>query len=164
MCDHWGAVFIVNDDVALAWCVDADGAHVGQDDLPLHETRRLLGPDRLIGLSTRTVEEAIEADRLGADYLGVGALFATPTKLEARIGGLDLLREVRTRVSRPLVAIGGIDAGNCREVFKAGADAVAVVRAVFAEPDVAGATRELLGIASRVKGAHQNHGDTEITN
>ncbi len=151
LCDRWGGVFIVNDDVALAWCADADGVHVGQEDLPLEETRRLMGPNKLLGLSTHSLDQALEADRLGADYLGVGAMFATPTKQEAHLGGIELLREVRAGVKRPLVAIGGIDAANCREVFRAGADSVAVVRAVFAQPDVVTATRELIEIARKVK-------------
>ena len=152
MCSERGAVFLVNDDVALAWAADADGVHLGQDDLPVQEARRLLGPTKLIGLSISALEEAREAERLGVDYIGVGAIYATPTKTDAELGGLDLLRRVRDVASRPLVAIGGIDAGNCRTVFRAGADAVAVVRAIFAQPSVAGATRELLEIAREAKG------------
>lgn len=148
LCRDREAVFLVNDDVALAWCVDADGVHVGQDDLPVEEARRLLGDQKLIGLSVSAVEEALEAERLGVDYIGVGAIFATPTKVDAELGGLELLRNVRNAVSKPLVAIGGIDAGNARTVFEAGADAVAVVRGVFAQPDVGRAARELLDIAA----------------
>lgn len=147
LCVQWGGLFLVNDDVALAWCADADGVHLGQDDLPAGEARRLLGHDKLVGLSVSAVEEAVEADRLGVDYLGVGAIYATPTKVEAELGGLELLRRVRGQVSKPLVAIGGIDAGNARDVFLAGADAVAVVRAISAQPDIADAARKLLRIA-----------------
>lgn len=151
MCSRAGAIFIVNDDVALAWCTDADGVHVGQDDLPVPEVRRLLGKDKLVGLSVSALDEALEADELGVDYIGVGAIYATPTKIDAELAGLDLLRAVRRRVNRPLVAIGGIDAGNAAEVFAAGADSVAVVRAVFGEPDVTEATRKLLAIARAAK-------------
>ncbi len=156
LCHDWGAVFVVNDDAALAWCADADGVHLGQDDLPTEEARRLLGPDKLIGLSISALEEALEAERLGADYIGVGAIFATPTKVDAELGGLQLLEKVRSRVARPLVAIGGIDALNARAVFQAGADSVAVVRGVFARPNVAEATRELLEIARRARSEGKN--------
>lgn len=151
LCAEWGALFIVNDDVALGWSADADGVHLGQTDLPVGEARRLLGPQKLIGLSISALQEAVEAERAGADYIGVGAIYATPTKVDAELGGLELLRRVRAAVAKPLVAIGGIDAGNCRTVFRSGADAVAVVRAVFAQPDVGGATRELLEIAREAK-------------
>ncbi|MGE5620113.1 MAG: thiamine phosphate synthase [Sphingomonadaceae bacterium] len=151
LCEARGAAFIVNDDVALAWAADADGVHLGQDDLPVEEARRLLGPEKLIGLSISALEEALEADRQGVDYIGVGAIFATPTKTDAELGGLQLLERVRWRVKRPLVAIGGIDALNAGTVFRAGADAVAVVRAVFARPSIADATRELLEIARRAR-------------
>lgn len=155
LCAEHGAAFIVNDDVALAWCADADGVHVGQDDLPVREARRLLGPERVVGLSVSALEEALEAVEAGADYIGVGAIYATPTKTDAELGGLDLLRSVRAAVRAPLVAIGGIDATNCVEVFRAGADAVAVVRAVFARPDVAAATRELLELARSARGSKE---------
>lgn len=152
LCHDWGAAFIVNDDVALAWCCDADGVHVGQDDLPVEEARRLLGEDKLIGLSISAVEEAMEAERLRVDYIGVGAIYATPTKVDAELGGLELLRAVRAAVSKPLVAIGGIDASNAAEVFAAGADSVAVVRGVFAQPSVGDAARKLLDIARTARG------------
>lgn len=152
LCDGWGALFIVNDDVALAWSADAHGVHLGQDDLPVGEARRLLGDRSLIGLSVSAVDQAQEADRLGVDYIGVGAIYATPTKAGAKPRGIELLRSIRSRVGRPLVAIGGIDATNARAVFEAGADAVAVVRAVFAQPMVSDATRELLAIARSARG------------
>ncbi len=152
LCHEWGAVFIVNDDIALAWCSDADGVHLGQDDLPVEDARRLLGPSKLVGLSISALQEAVEAERLGVDYIGVGAIYATPTKLDAELGGLELLRDVRAAVSKPLVAIGGIDESNAAEAFAAGADSVAVVRAVFAQPDVAAAARNLLEIAQTTKG------------
>lgn len=154
LCHERDAIFLVNDDVALAWAVDADGVHLGQDDLPVSEARRLLGSGKLIGLSISALEEAVQAEREGADYIGVGAIYATPTKADAELGGLDLLREVRRRVRKPLVAIGGIDSGNAPEVFAAGADSVAVVRAVFGQDDVAAAARALLDIAR----AHKSEG------
>ena len=156
LCRDWGAAFVVNDDVALAWSCDADGVHVGQDDLPAFEARRLLGEGKLIGLSISAVGEAEEADQLPVDYIGVGAINATPTKADAELGGLDLLRRVRPLTKKPLVAIGGINASNAVSVFEAGADAVAVVRGIFAEPDISEAVRSLLDIADRAKGARRD--------
>lgn len=151
LCSRHEALFIVNDDVSVAVLSDAGGVHVGQDDLPLADVRRLVGASKLIGVSISAVGEAVEADRQGADYLGVGAIYATPTKLDAELGGLSLLREVRLTTSRPLVAIGGIAADNAAECFAAGADAVAVVRAAFAQPDVRAAVGRLLEVARMAK-------------
>ncbi len=155
LCEERGAVFIVNDDVALAWCCDADGVHVGQDDLPASEARRLLGEGKLIGLSVSTVAEAEEADRLPVDYIGVGAIAATPTKIDAELGGIELRRHVRPVTKKPLVAIGGVDASNSAAIFEAGADAVAVVRGVFAQPDIPEAVQRLLSIAKQAREARR---------
>ena len=151
LCARNRAAFIVNDDVAVAWLSDADGVHLGQDDLPAEDARRVLGESKVIGLSISAVLEAEEADRLPVDYIGVGAIYATPTKTDAELGGLGLLRTVRGVTKKPLVAIGGIDSTNAAEVFEAGADAVAVVRAVFAQDDVSSAVAGLLRQASIVK-------------
>jgi thiamine-phosphate pyrophosphorylase len=147
ICARLGAVFVVNDDAALAWACDADGLHIGQDDLPPIHARRLLGEGKLIGLSVSTLSEAVEADSLPVDYIGVGAIYATPTKVDAELGGLDLMREVRCASAKPLVGIGGIDATNAPDVFAAGADAVAVVRGVFGQQDVPGAVHRFLEMA-----------------
>jgi len=155
LCNQWGAAFVINDDVALAWCCDADGVHVGQDDLPPLEARRLLGDGKLIGLSISAVVEAEEADRLPVDYIGVGAINATPTKVDAELGGIELLRRVRPLTKKPLVAIGGIDVSNALPIFEAGADAVAVVRGVFAEPDIPDAVLRLLSIAKKAREAQR---------
>ncbi len=156
LCARWQAGFIVNDDVALAWSCDADGVHLGQDDLPAEDARRLLGDSKVIGLSISALDEAEDADRLPVDYIGVGAIYATPTKLDAELGGLDLLRAVRGVTQKPLVAIGGIDASNAEGAFRAGADAIAVVRAVFAQADVPGAVHRLLTIASSSRVGREN--------
>src|SRR5450756_211277 len=155
LCNQWGAAFVINDDVALAWCCDADGVHVGQDDLPPLEARRLLGDGKLLGLSISAVVEAEEADRLPVDYIGVGAINATPTKVDAELGGIGLLRRVRPLTKKPLVAIGGIDVSNALPIFEAGADAVAVVRGVFAEPDIPDAVLRLLSIAKKAREAQR---------
>ena len=152
-CRASGALFILNDYADLAVALDADGVHVGQDDLPPEAARAVVGPARLVGLSVSAVEEAVVADGGAADYLGFGALFGTATKLDAEPAGPPLLAEARRRVSLPLVGIGGVNAANLGEAVRAGADSVAVVSAVFGAPDPARATRELLAAiaAARAK-------------
>ena len=136
--------FIVNDDVELALACDADGIHVGQGDLPCAEVRRRVGKEMLIGVSVSTVAEAMQAERDGADYLGVSPVFATPTKPDApAAAGLDGLRAIRAAVRLPLVAIGGIHAGNAAEVLAAGADGLAVVSAIMSAADPCAAAQAL---------------------
>lgn len=126
-----GTLFLVNDRVDLALALDCDGVHLGQNDFPIFETRRLLGPDKIIGSSISTVEQALEAVSQGADYLALNGIFATATKND--LGpplGLDFIRLVRTLVSCPLVGIGGIKVENAGEVIRAGCDGIAVVTAI----------------------------------
>jgi thiamine-phosphate pyrophosphorylase len=140
LCRSHGAVFIVNDRVDLALAVDADGAHVGQEDLPAGSARRLLGPRRLLGVSTHSLAQAEAAQQVGADYIGFGPMFATGTKdtgYAAR--GLDALRGIRQAVALPILAIGGITLKNVEEIVSAGATAPAVISAVVAAPDIAAA-------------------------
>jgi thiamine-phosphate pyrophosphorylase len=145
LCRRRGALFIVNDAADVAATLVADGLHLGQDDLPAAEARRLVGPDALVGLSVSAVEEARAAAREQVvDYLGVGAMYSTDTKPDAEYGGLALLSQVRAAVDLPLVAIGGITVGRAPEVWAAGADLVAVVSAVFGAPDPAVAVGQLL--------------------
>ncbi len=139
-----GVTFIINDRVDIALAVEADGVHLGQDDLPIGMARRILGPGKIIGISTHSVEQALEAQRQGADYIGVGPVFETHTKDDVQAPvGVDLVRQVAPVVSIPKVAIGGIKAYNVEEVIAAGADGVAVITAVVAAEDVSGAAREL---------------------
>lgn len=126
----FGATFIVNDYVDIALAVDADGVHLGQEDLPIEKAREALGKDKLIGLSTHTVEQAVRAETAGADYIGVGPVFHTATKDAGRPRGIGILRAVRRRVSIPIVAIGGITHENVGAVFETGIDAVAVASAL----------------------------------
>jgi thiamine-phosphate pyrophosphorylase len=136
-------LFLVNDRVDLALEVEADGVHLGQDDLPYAAARRLLGPHKIIGLTVHNVREALEAVQLGADYLGVSPIFPTRTKADAgAAGGLRLLREIRRRVSLPLIAIGGINPANAREVIRAGADGLCAISAVVTGADVRAAIEE----------------------
>ena len=142
LCQTAGVTFIVNDRVDVAMIVEADGVHVGQDDLPAEDVRRLLGRGVLLGVSAATVQEARAAERAGADYLGVGAIYATATKADAGAPvGLARIRELRRAVGLPLVAIGGITADNAAQVIAAGAQGVAVVRAVTTAEDMAAAAR-----------------------
>ena len=139
-----GIGLAVNDRLDLALAVEADGLHLGQDDLPASVARRLLPPSMFLGVSTHTGEQARQAEREGADYVAVGSIFPTATKPEFQLVGLDLLREVRGQVRAPLVAIGGITADNAAQVIEAGADGVAVISAVCGARDPAEATRRLL--------------------
>ena len=142
LCQTAGVTFIVNDRVDVAMIVEADGVHVGQDDLPAEDVRRLLGRGVLLGVSAATVQEARAAERAGADYLGVGAIYATATKADAGAPvGLARIRELRRAVGLPLVAIGGITADNAAQVIAAGAQGVAVVSAVTTAEDMAAAAR-----------------------
>ncbi len=125
------AVFIVNNRSDIALLSKADGVHVGQDDLPVLEARRVLGPDKIVGVSTHSIDQAKKAIADGADYIGVGPVYATPTKEGRAPVGLDYVRQVSDlKLSIPFFAIGGIDASNLERVLEAGARRVAVVRAI----------------------------------
>ena len=154
-CRAAGALLIVNDYADLAVAVGADGVHVGQDDLPPEAARAVVGPERLIGLSSSYLEEVrAAAGDPTVDYLGFGALFPTGTKPDAEPAGPDLLARARQLSSVPIVGIGGVTAVNLGAAFAAGADAVAVVSAIFGAPDPGAATRELLAtIAAARSGA-----------
>lgn len=151
-----GIPFIVNDRVDIALAVDADGVHVGQDDLPARIARRLMGPGKIIGVSASNLQEALEAEAEGADYIGAGPVFATPTKPDAAPPiGLEGLAEICRRVSIPVVAIGGIHEGNAGSVIEAGAAGVAVVSAIVAAPDVEHAARRLRAVVEAAQEARR---------
>ena len=136
--------FIVNDRLDIAVLAGADGVHLGQTDIPVQEARRLVGDEMIIGVSVSTVEEAVKAVDDGADYIGVGSIFNTSTKPDADQGiGLDTLMDICQAVDVPVVAIGGINKGNIRDVIRAGADGAAVVSAIMAKPDIKAAAHEL---------------------
>ena len=143
LCAEAGVVSIVNDHVDLALVSGASGVHLGQRDLPLAEARKLMPETAVIGVSTATVEEALLAEREGASYIAVGAIYPTRSKAVTRPAGLGTLEEVAKAVSVPVVAIGGIDAGNVGPVMEAGADSACVISAVLSEVDVEAAAREL---------------------
>jgi thiamine-phosphate pyrophosphorylase len=154
-----GVVFIVNDRVDVALAVDADGVHVGQQDLPASVVRRLVGPDKIVGLTATNVEEALEAEREGAaDYLGVGPVFTFPTIIKPDASppiGLDGLRAIVQAVSLPVIAIGGIEHHNVKDVIWTGAEGVAVVHAVAWAEDVAEAARGLLALVKEAKATQE---------
>jgi len=127
----YNAVLIINDFLDIAMCVDADGVHLGQDDLPLREARKIVGRHRIIGISTRNIEQAVEAEKNGADYIGFGPVFPTRTKNAGKPKGLDLLRHVKKQVKIPVVAIGSISLENISSVLQTGVDAVAVASAIL---------------------------------
>jgi thiamine-phosphate pyrophosphorylase len=148
--DRAGIPLIINDRVDIALAAGAAGVHLGQDDLPVLEARRLLGPGAIIGLSVETPEQAAAADAWDVSYLGVSPVFATPTKTGAKSPwGLDGLRRLRALSRRTLVAIGGINASNAADVLASGADGLAVVSAVCAAPDPEAAARRLRDIVDR---------------
>lgn len=138
---------IINDRVDVALAVHADGVHVGQEDMPFAVARELMGPDAMIGLSVETWEDVERAEELDVSYLGISPVFATPTKTDTKgVWGLEGVARIRAFSRHPLVAIGGLNAANSREVILAGADCVAVVSAICAASDPFGATKELSAI------------------
>lgn len=149
VCKEANTKFIINDRIDIALAVDADGIHIGQSDMPYAIARRLVGENKIIGVSVRNVFEAKEAEKLGADYLGVGPVFNTSTKTDAGIPcGLDALKKIRRECGIPIAAIGGIDFENMEEVIAAGADMVCMISAVLQSGDVA---NEILQVQRRFR-------------
>lgn len=142
-----GVPLIINDRVDIALAVDADGVHVGPDDVPVIEARRLLGSTRIVGASAGTVEEAQAAQQDGADYLGVGSVFGTSSKADAGSPiGLEALRRIAQAVRIPVVAIGGVTAANAAEAIRAGAAGVAIMSAIIAHQDIRESTRRIVDV------------------
>ena len=137
---------IINDRADIALACDADGVHLGQEDLPLHAARKIMG-QKLIGISTHDVDQAKEAEGGGADYIGFGPMFGTTTKetgFSAR--GVEMLRQIRSAVKLPIVAIGGIKKENVQEVWSAGADSAAIISDLMGATDIAGKTKQILAL------------------
>ncbi|WP_040193691.1 thiamine phosphate synthase [Clostridium culturomicium] len=147
LCEKYHVPFVVNDNVDIALDIDADGVHVGQSDIKGRDIRSILGPDKILGISAGTVEEAVAAEKAGADYIGVGAVFGTSTKKDARNLSVEKLREISKAVTIPVVAIGGINKSNLMDLSGSAVHGVAVVSAIFAAEDVGKATAELLTLA-----------------
>ena len=147
LCARYKVPYVVNDSLEIALDIDADGVHVGQSDIKGRDIRSIIGPDKILGISAGSVEEAIAAENAGADYIGVGAVFGTSTKKNARNLTVEKLKEISSAVSIPVVAIGGINGKNLMELRASGVDGVAVVSAIFAAEDPGKAAAELLALA-----------------
>lgn len=150
LCHEYGVKFIVNDNIKVAIECDADGVHVGQDDMDVTEVRKLIGKDKIIGLSAQTVEQAKLAQEQGADYLGVGAVFTTSTKKDAKNVTFEELKEICDSVDIPVVAIGGISKDNAMELKGTGIDGISVISAIFAQKDIKKAAEELKSISQEI--------------
>lgn len=143
LCKKYGVPFVINDEVSIAKDIDADGVHVGQSDMEAMDVRKVLGPDKILGVSAQTVEQAIIAEKHGADYLGVGAVFATGSKDDADDVSHETLKAICEAVSIPVIAIGGITKDNVSELAGSGICGVAVISAIFGQNDIKKATEEL---------------------
>lgn len=150
LCHRYHVPFIVNDNVELAKKIGADGVHIGQSDMELMEARKLLGADKIIGVTAKTIEQAKAAEAGGADYLGSGAVFGSRTKLDAKPMDHALLQEICESVHIPVVAIGGITAENVIKLQGRGIAGVAVVSGIFACPDIEGGTRKLRRLVDQI--------------
>ena len=146
--------FVVNDSVEVALECGADGVHVGQSDIQGRDIRALIGPDRILGISANTVDTALAAQKAGADYIGVGAVFGTTTKKDAKNLSVEQLRAICDAVDIPVVAIGGIGAENLLQLRGSGVDGVAVVSAIFAQPDPGAAAKRLRALAEELVASH----------
>lgn len=150
LCAKYRVPFVVNDSVEIALDIDADGVHVGQSDIKGRDIRAMIGDEKILGISAGTVAEAIAAEKAGADYIGVGAVFGTSTKKDARNLSIEQLKEIKAAVSIPVVAIGGINASNLMELAGSNVDGVAVVSAIFAAENPGEATANLLKLSTEM--------------
>lgn len=150
LCRQYRVPFVINDNVDIALAVDADGVHVGQSDMEAGDVRKKLGPDKIIGVSAQTVEQALRAQERGADYLGVGAVFPTGSKADAVEVDHGTLRAICEAVDIPVIAIGGISRDNILTLSGNGLCGIAVISAIFAREDIEAATRELKELTARM--------------
>ena len=153
LCRKYDIPFVVNDNVKIAKMINADGVHVGQSDMGAENVRGILGDDKIIGVSVQTVEQAVLAEKQGADYLGVGAVFPTGSKVDAEDVSFETLKAICESVNIPVVAIGGISAGNVLKLKGSGISGIAVISAIFAAEDIESATKNLkqltVGVVSK---------------
>lgn len=156
LADQYKVPFVINDNIEIARKVNADGVHVGQDDMPVEEVRKLLGENKIIGVSAHNVEEAMKAEEGGADYLGVGAVCATSTKSEATVVTMEEMSKICQSVSIPVVAIGGINKDTIMKLKGTGVDGVAVVSGIFGAKNIRKAAKELLEITKEMKLKEKN--------
>lgn len=149
--DQYQIPFVINDNIEIAQKAGADGVHVGQDDMPVEEVRKILGEDKIIGVSAHNVEEAVRAEQGGADYLGVGAVHTTTTKENTSAVSMEEMKKICQTVSIPVVAIGGIKKNNMNVLSGTGVDGIAVVSAIFAAKNIKEETKELLEAVKEMK-------------
>lgn len=149
LCADYKVPFVINDNVDIALMIDADGVHVGQSDMEAGDVRAKLGPDKIIGVSAQTVEQAVLAEKRGADYLGVGAVFPTGSKDDAVDVSHDTLRDICKAVSIPVIAIGGITVDNTPELAGTGICGIAVISAIYAAKNIPEATKKLKDVTIR---------------
>ena len=152
LCKEYNVPFVINDNVDIAIAMDADGVHVGQSDMEAGNVREKLGPDKIIGVSAQTVEQAVLAEQRGADYLGVGAVFPTGSKDDAVEVSHETLKAICEAVSIPVIAIGGISVGNVKELAGSGIVGIAVISAIYAAEDIKKAAEDLKAETARVVG------------
>lgn len=150
LCRSWGVPFVINDNVELAVAIDADGVHVGQSDMEAGDVRAMIGPDKILGVSTQTVEQARDAQARGADYLGVGAVFATGSKADAVEVEHEVVREICRAVDIPAIAIGGITVDNVKELAGSGLSGIAVISAIFGAADIEAAAAKLRALTKEM--------------
>lgn len=150
LCRRYHVPFVINDNVKIAAQIDADGVHVGQSDMAAGDVRKKLGSDKIIGVSAQTVEQALLAQKMGADYLGVGAVFHTGSKADADDVSHDTLRAICEAVDIPVIAIGGIGTQNVMQLSGSGICGIAVISALFAQPDIKAAAEELKALTEEM--------------
>ncbi|NLM74427.1 MAG: thiamine phosphate synthase [Clostridiaceae bacterium] len=150
--DKYNVPYVINDNVEVAMACGAHGVHVGQKDMKAMDVRKIIGPDKILGVSAQTVEQALEAEKNGADYIGVGTMFPTSTKLDAEAVSFETLKNICAAVSIPVVAIGGINKDNAIKLSGSGIAGIAVVSAIFAQDDIAAAVKDLRQIAQKLVG------------
>ena len=143
LCKRYRSLFIINDEIDLALATDSDGVHVGQEDYPLDLARNLMGPDKIIGVSTHSLQQAIAAELGGADYIGFGSIFPTRSKGTTQWVGLDDLKKISEAVSIPIFAIGGISPANVSSVLRSGASGIAVISSIWNERSIGNAVEKL---------------------
>ena len=150
LCKKYNLPFIINDNVEIALKSNADGIHVGQDDMNAKEVRKLIGNDKILGISVQTVEQALLAQEQGANYLGVGSIFTTTSKDDAKNVSINTLKEICNAVNIPVVAIGGIDKDNIKQLSKTGINGIAVISAIYANKNIKEATATLKKLVKEI--------------
>lgn len=152
LCKKYQVPFVINDNVEIAAAIDADGVHVGQSDMEAGDVRAKLGKDKIIGVTAKTVEQALLAEERGADYLGVGAVFHTGSKADAKEISHETFKKICAAVKIPVVAIGGISKDNVMQLAGYGMDGIAVISGIFAQPDIEAAARDLKAMTIEMLG------------